>query len=298
MDLRGSFTALITPFCGETIDEEGFVYNIKRQLDGGSRGVVVMGSTGESATLFDEEKKRLVQLAVQEAKGKMMVIAGTGCNSTSRTILQTLQAEKLGADAALVVTPYYNRPTQEGIYRHFKAISEACSLPLIVYNVASRTGTNIETSTLLRIADLPTVVGVKEASGNMLQVMEVVQSVKSRHPDFQVLSGDDILTLPMISVGACGAISILGNLLPAEMSALVKAALSCDFTAAKEIHFCLHPLFKLETVEVNPIPIKEMMRLMNFPSGLCRLPLCELLEENRERVKKQLIQMKLIRPLE
>lgn len=291
MCLKGTFTALITPFVNDQIDEKGLVSNIHHQLAGGVTGIVFLGTTGESATLTDEEQRKIIEIGVHETKGKATVIVGTGSNSTRIAIEKTKRAKEMGAEMALIVTPYYNKPTQEGIYRHFEAISSQVDLPILVYNIQGRTGVNIETSTLLRIAGLPNVIGVKEASGNIGQAGDVLLTVRKKYPSFTVLSGDDGLTLPMMALGANGVISVVSNLVPDRVSSLVNAALNGDFLTARKIHEELSSLFKLAFIEVNPTPIKYAMNLCGLAAGHCRLPLCEMKRENQEILAIKLREM-------
>lgn len=294
MSLKGVFTAMITPFRGDALDEEGLVENIRMQLEANVDGLVFLGTTGEDVVLTDAERKRVIEIGVAEAKGKALILVGTGSNSTRRTIEKTKQAKELGADIALVVTPYYNKPTQEGIFRHFEAVAKGTDIPILAYNIAGRTGVNIETATLLRIAELPNLVGVKEASGNIVQIADVIHLVRGRCPDFAVLSGDDALTLPLIALGGGGIVSVASNLFPRPMADLTHAALGGHFAEAREIHERLMPWFRFEFIETNPIPIKEAMRLCGFPSGGCRLPLCSLTEKNQERLAELLREMRCI----
>jgi 4-hydroxy-tetrahydrodipicolinate synthase len=291
MCLKGTFTALITPFVNDQVDEKALVNNIHHQLAGGITGIVFLGTTGESATLTDEEQKKIIEVGVRETKGKATVIVGTGSNSTRIAIEKTKRAKDLGAEMALIVTPYYNKPTQEGIFRHFEAISSQVDLPILVYNIQGRTGVNIETSTLLRIAGLPNVIGVKEASGNIGQAGDVLLTVRKKYPSFTVLSGDDGLTLPMMSLGAHGVISVVSNLVPNQVVSLVNAALNGDFHTARKVHEELSPLFKLAFIEVNPTPIKYAMNLCGMTAGHCRLPLCEMKRENQEILAAKLHEM-------
>jgi 4-hydroxy-tetrahydrodipicolinate synthase len=291
MNLKGAFTAMVTPFIEGQLDEKGLVANIRRQREAKIAGIVLMGSTGEDATLTEEEQRRVIEIGVSETKGKALAIVGTGSNSTRKTIEKTRIAKELGADLAMVVTPYYNKPTQEGIYRHFEAIAREVDIPLIVYNIQGRTGVNIETSTLLRIAGLKNVAGVKEASGSVSQAGEVVMSVRGRYPDFSVLCGDDALTLPMMAVGAQGIISVVSNLVPERVVALAEAALEARFADALAIHQELMPLFKGVFIEVNPMPIKQAMEFCGLAAGKCRLPLCDMQEETREKLKRILADM-------
>ncbi len=296
MDLKGTFTAMITPFQGEELDEAGLVQNIRAQLDANVTGLVFLGTTGEDATLSDEERERVIAIGVREAKGKALVLVGTGTNATRQTIEKTIKAKKLGADIALIVTPYYNKPTQEGIFRHFEAICYEAQLPVLAYNIAGRSGVNIETATLERIAALPNVYGVKEASGNIAQIADVIHTVRGRYPNFSVLSGDDGATLPLIALGGGGVISVASNLFPTEMVSLVTAALAGDFERARMIHDALMPWFQFEFIETNPIPIKEAMSLCSLPSGKCRLPLSGLMKKNRQRLLELFSTIKLRTP--
>lgn len=285
MHLQGTFTAMITPFRGDELDEEGLAQNIQNQIAAGVQGIILLGTTGEASTLTEEEQARVVQIGVREAKGKIQIGIGTGSNATKIAVAKTKKAKEMGADFALVVSPYYNKPSQEGIFLHYEALSRI-GLPLVVYNIQGRTAVNIETSTLLRIAELPNVIGVKESSGNLGQVGDVISTVGKKHPSFSVLSGDDVTTLPMMALGAVGVVSVVSNLVPEKMVALVEAALQCRFIEARKIHEELLPLFKAAFLEVNPVPIKEAMNLCQMAAGGCRLPLCELRPENREKLKE------------
>lgn len=286
MFLKGLYTALITPFDSQgQLNEEGLRQNLRFQIKQGVDGVVVLGTTGESPTLTTEERKKIIQIGLEEVKGKVHFLVGTGSYSTQDTIEKTLQAQEAGADAALIVTPYYNRPTQEGLYQHFRAITEAVSIPICVYNIQGRTGQNIQTDTLKRIASLPHIIAVKEASGNISQITEVIETVSRPHPRFSVLSGDDALTLPLIALGGHGIISVVSNLVPAPMKALVKACLTGDFKEAQSMHYQLLPLFKVAFLETNPMPIKAAMHMCGMDAGPCRLPLCDLLPENASKLQ-------------
>ena len=291
MDLRGVYTAMVTPFRNDHVDEQGLVRNIRAQLASGVAGLVFLGTTGESSTLTDDEQKKIIEIGVQETKGKALVMVGTGSYSTRQTIEKTKRAKEMGAEAALIVTPYYNKPTQEGIFRHFEAISSSVDLPILVYNIQGRTGVNIETPTLLRMASLPNVIGVKEASGNIVQIGDVLLTVRKKFPSFVVLSGDDGLTLPIMVLGATGVISVVSNLVPGKVVSLVDTALKGQFYEARRIHEELSPLFKLAFIEVNPTPIKYAMDLCGMAAGPCRLPLCEMKRENQEILASKLREM-------
>ncbi|PIN85622.1 MAG: 4-hydroxy-tetrahydrodipicolinate synthase [Candidatus Diapherotrites archaeon CG11_big_fil_rev_8_21_14_0_20_37_9] len=294
MEIAGTYTALITPFKGGEVDYDGLKKNIQFQLDNGISGILPLGTTGETPTLTSEEKDKVIQVAVEVAKGKVPIMVGTGNYSTKNTIENTLRAKELGADIALIVTPYYNKPTQEGIYLHFKAVNDAVDIPIMVYNIQGRTGKNIETSTLNKIASLKNVIGVKEASGNVGQMTDVLELVCGGHPDFNVMSGDDGLTLPLMALGGKGVVSVVSNLVPAQVVAMVDAAQKGDFEKARKLHFKLLPIFKGAFIETNPMPIKEAMNLCGMPAGGCRLPLCEMETQNREKLKQVLKEMKLI----
>lgn len=279
----GVYTALITPFDEkDRLDEEGLIQNIQYQIEANVDGIVPLGTTGEAPTLTHSEKIKVIQLAVQEAKEIIPVIVGTGSYSTQETIKNTQEAKDLGADAVLIVTPYYNKPTQEGLFLHFKAVSDAVEIPIIVYNIQGRTGQNIQTETLQRISELQNVVGVKEASGQVSQMSDVIEMIARNNPHFSVLSGDDGLTLPLMALGGHGVISVISNLLPKEVKALVTAMQNNELETAKEIHFQLMPFIKAAFIETNPIPIKALMNLLSMPAGICRLPLSNLQPKNHE----------------
>jgi 4-hydroxy-tetrahydrodipicolinate synthase len=286
MELKGLFTAIITPFDDQDrLNEKGLRQNLRFQLQHGVDGIVVLGTTGETPTLTTQEKERVIQIAFEEIKGRSKLIVGTGSYSTLQTIEQTQRAEQLGADSALIVTPYYNKPTQEGLYRHFKAICKETSLPICLYNIQGRTGQNIQTDTLKRLADLPNVIGVKEASGNVIQMNEVLESISNSYSRFKVVSGDDILTLPLLALGGHGVISVVSNLVPKPIKRLVEAGLKGDFHLARHLHYQLLPLFRAAFIETNPIPIKTAMNLSGMAAGHCRLPLCDLLPDHFQKLK-------------
>jgi len=265
------YTALITPFDKEgKLDEEGFQRNLTHQnvVD----GLVVLGTTGEVPTLTTEEKKRLIILA---RPGSHHLMVGCGVYSTSQTLENLKRAADLGADSALVVTPYYNKPTQEGLFRHFKTLAQSSPLPIIVYNIQGRTSINLKTETLKRLAELPQIVGVKEASGNISQISEVI-ALKKLYPDFRVYAGDDTLTLPLMALGGDGVISVTSNLVPKLMKELVDACKTGHYAVARQLHHRLAPLFQASGFETNPIPIKAAMDMAGFAAGAPRLPLTPL----------------------
>lgn len=290
--LKGLYTALITPFKNdESLDEKGLRELLKFQIKNRVDGVVLLGTTGEAPTLSENEKERVIQIGVEELKGRTQILIGTGSYSTKQTISQTQKAKELGADGALVITPYYNKPTQEGLYLHFKALTEAVDFPICVYNCAGRTGQNLQTETLKRIASLPNIAGVKEASGQVSQISEVIEKILPGNPDFCVLSGDDALALPLMGLGGHGLISVASNLYPAEVKDMVDACLQGDWKRAKEYHFKLSPFFKAAFLETNPIPIKAAMQMSGKPAGPCRLPLCAMETGNRAKLEEVVRQL-------
>ncbi len=283
--IEGVWTALITPFTAKNqLDEEGLRQNLHLQKEGGVDGVVALGTTGEAPTLSREEKKRVIAIC-KEFELPLMV--GTGTYSTEETIHATKDCD---ADAALIITPYYNKPTQKGIYQHFEAICEAVDIPIVVYNHRGRTGQNIETETLQDIAKLPNIVGVKEVSGSIQQAGEIVSKISMHHPNFTVLSGDDPLTLPMMALGGHGVISVAANIVPAKIVALVKAMQQDDLRQARLLHIELQPLFHALFVETNPIPIKAIMKHAGLPAGDCRLPLSPLESEHLPTIQALALQ--------
>ncbi|WP_213105920.1 4-hydroxy-tetrahydrodipicolinate synthase [Candidatus Protochlamydia amoebophila] len=285
MYLKGLYTALITPFTPTgQLDEEGLKKLIQIQLHHQVDGVVVLGTTGESPTLTQIEKRRIIEIALEEIQGRIKVIVGTGSYSTQQAIEQTRQAKQMGADAALIVTPYYNKPTQEGIFKHFEAINQAVSFPICLYNIQGRTGQNIQTHTLKRISTLSSIIGVKETSGDINQIMDVIEAFHQSHPNFAILSGDDALTLPIIALGGHGIISVVSNLVPAAMKSLVNAALNGNFKKARIIHNQLYSFIKAVFIETNPIPIKAALSLSKLPAGSCRLPLCDLSQNYSQKL--------------
>ncbi|MFZ8849659.1 MAG: 4-hydroxy-tetrahydrodipicolinate synthase [Thermoproteota archaeon] len=287
MNFVGVITALITPFKEDySLDLEALRENVRFQIENGVHGLVPLGTTGEYPTIREEERKLIIKTVVDEVNSKIPVIVGTGTYSTEEAVRLSKEAQDLGVDGLLVVAPYYNKPTQEGLYLHFKAISEAVDLPIIVYNIPGRTGVNVEVQTLVRLSQFNNIVAVKEASGNLAQVMDIIEALGDR---ITVLSGDDNLTLPIMALGGKGVISVISNLLPKPMVEFVEAALKGDFKKAKELHYHLLPLFKAAFIETNPIPIKTMMNLVGMKAGPCRLPLCNMQPHNLEKVKKILL---------
>ena len=279
----GTGTALVTPFRRDgSLDEPALRALIKRQIDAGVDFLVPCGTTGESPTLTHEEHLRVVEIAVERAKGKVAVLAGAGGYNTSEVIALARELAELGADGILSVTPYYNKPTQEGLFQHYRAIAEAVALPIILYSVQGRTGVNIEPATVKRLAQIDNVVGIKEASGNVSQMAAILNAVPD---DFLVLSGDDAITLPLIALGGSGVISVVSNEIPSEMSQLTRFALQGDFPGAREIHRRYHPLMEINFVESNPIPVKAAMAEMGLLDAVWRLPLVPPKAENQARIR-------------
>lgn len=292
--IQGTHTALITPFFEDgSLNEEALRQNIRFQINASVDGIVILGTTGETPTLTSAEKTRIIEIALDENKKQLLVTIGTGSYSTKETIEDTKLAHSYGADCALIVTPYYNKPTQEGLFQHFKAVADAVDIPILVYNIAGRTGQNLQTETLKRLSAIPNIIGVKEASGNILQMMDVYTEIVSKRPDFCLLSGDDALTLPLMAIGGCGIISVLGNLVPESIKALTNFLQEGNFKAAKDLHYELLPLVKAIFIETNPIPIKAAMNFVGMQAGPCRLPLCDLLESNKKHLKEVLNQIRL-----
>ena len=280
---QGSFVAMVTPFRNGKVDEAKVRELVEFHTSHGTDGLVPCGTTGESPALSHDEHRRVVELVVEAAQGRIPVIAGTGSNSTAEAIDLTRHAERAGAAGALVVNPYYNKPTQEGLYRHFRAVAESVAIPILVYNIQSRTAVNVETATLERLVrDARNVVGVKEASGSLDQMSQVVAACG---PDFSVLSGDDNLTLPLLAIGGHGVISVIANIVPRETAEMVHAALDGDWKRARELHYKLFPLARAAFLETNPIPIKEAMAMASMIEPEFRLPMCRMGDANRERLR-------------
>jgi 4-hydroxy-tetrahydrodipicolinate synthase len=278
----GCGTAMVTPFRGdETLDEETLRKLIARQMEAGIDFLVPCGTTGESPTLTHEEHVRVVEITVEMAKGRVPVLAGAGGYNTAEVIAMARELAALGVDGILSVTPYYNKPTQEGLYQHYRAIAEAVHLPIILYSVQGRTGINIEPATVVRLAAIRNIVGIKEASGSIAQMAAILNAVPE---DFVALSGDDAITLPLVALGGRGVISVVSNEIPAEMSEMVRLALRGNIWGAREIHRRFHPLMEVNFVESNPGPVKTAMAEMGLLEPVWRLPLVAPKRENRERI--------------
>jgi 4-hydroxy-tetrahydrodipicolinate synthase len=288
----GTGTALVTPFRQDgSLDEPTLRALVKRQIDAGIDFLVPCGTTGESPTLTHEEHLRVVEIAVELAKGRVPVLAGAGGYNTAEVIALARELAEIGADGILSVTPYYNKPTQEGLYQHYKAIAAGTSLPIVVYSVQGRTGVNVEPATVRRLAAIENIVGIKEASGNISQMAAILNAVPG---DFNVLSGDDAITLPLIALGGRGVISVVSNEIPADMARLTRLALDGDFAAAREIHRRVHPLMEVNFVESNPIPVKAAMAQMGLLEPVWRLPLVAPKAESEARIRAVLESLDLV----
>jgi 4-hydroxy-tetrahydrodipicolinate synthase len=287
MRFAGSYVALATPFTKKGgLDEPALRRLVRSHLRSGTAGLVPCGSTGEAATLTCDEYRRVVSLVLEESRGLLPVIAGIGTNATARAVEMAREAESLGADALLVLAPYYNKPTQEGLYQHFRAVARGTRLPVVVYNIPGRAAVNISPKTVLRLAaDCPNVAAVKEASGSLDQASEIAAGAPK---GFAVLSGDDSLTVPMMAVGAAGVISVVANVAPRQTAALCAAALAGDFAKARSLHLKLFPLVKALFVETNPIPVKAALEMLGLCGGRPRLPLTALTAANRPLLRREL----------
>jgi 4-hydroxy-tetrahydrodipicolinate synthase len=287
----GCGTALVTPFTREgAVDEAGVSRLAKRQIDAGVHFLVPCGTTGESPTLTEDERVRVVELVVEEASGRVPVLAGAGGYDTKEVIHSARRMKQAGASGILSVTPYYNKPTPEGLFQHYSAIAGDVGLPIIVYNVPGRTGCNVDVGTLVRLSGVPGVVGVKEASGNITQMCEICKAVP---PEFIVLSGDDALTLPLMAVGGRGIISVASNEVPGDMAGMVEEAEKNDFDRARRIHARLMPLLMVNFIESNPIPVKSAMAAMGLLEEVYRLPMVPPREASRARIRQVLADLKL-----
>jgi 4-hydroxy-tetrahydrodipicolinate synthase len=280
---QGSFVAMVTPFRNGKVDEAKLRELVELHVANGTDGLIPCGTTGESPSLHHDEHRRVVEIVVEAARGRIRVVAGTGSNSTAEAIDLTKHAERAGAAGALVVNPYYNKPTQEGLYRHFRAVAESVAIPILVYNIQSRTAVNVETDTMARLArDVRNIVGVKEASGSLDQMSQVIAACG---PDFSVLSGDDNITLPLLAIGGSGVVSVIANIVPRETADLVHAALDGDWKRARDLHYRLFPLARAAFLETNPIPIKEAMAMAGMIEPEFRLPMCRMSDANREKLR-------------
>jgi 4-hydroxy-tetrahydrodipicolinate synthase len=292
MSFTGTYTALVTPFKNGAFDREAFRALIEMQISGGVEGIVPVGTTGESPTLTHEEHTEVIKTAIEAARRRCTVIAGTGSNSTAEAISLTREAERLGADAALLVAPYYNKPSQEGLYRHYRAIAGAVHIPIVLYSIPGRCGIEIGVETVARLAsDCANIVCIKEAGGSVERVSQLRQAVSD---SFEILSGDDSLTLPFLSAGGVGVISVASNLVPREISAFVRAWRDGRVQEAVEAHRHFYRLFKDLFIEPNPVPIKYALSLKGTMSAEVRLPLCEMTDSNKEKLRSTLTALKIL----
>lgn len=289
---KGAIVAIVTPFKNGRVDEEKLRELIEFQIENGTDGIVPCGTTGESPTLSHEEHDRVIEITVDAVKKRVPVIAGTGSNSTAEALRLTEHAREVGADGALMVCPYYNRPTQEGLYQHYKTVAEKVKIPIIVYNIPGRTGVNLLPETMARLAKVPGIVGTKEASGSLKQMHEVIQLCG---PDFAVLSGDDFFTYPLLCLGGHGIISVVSNIVPGDMAALVDAFAAGDLQKAKNLHYRMAPLVDSLFIETNPTPVKAALAMMGKIEYEVRLPLTKMSEANYEKLRKIMINYGLLR---
>jgi 4-hydroxy-tetrahydrodipicolinate synthase len=287
----GSIVAIVTPFKNEKVDEKAFADLIEWHIAEGTNAIVPCGTTGESATLDYEEHHRVIELAIEVANKRVPVIAGTGANSTDETIMMTRKAQKAGADGALLVSPYYNKPTQEGIYRHYRKVAQIVDLPLVLYNVPGRTSSNVLPETVARLAEIDTIVAIKEATGSMKQVSDVIRLCGDK---ITVLSGDDSTTFPLMMLGGKGVISVVANVMPKKMSEMCAAVERGLIDDARKIHYELEVLSSAMFIETNPIPVKTAVALMGKIHEEFRLPLCEMAPANRDKLKEVMKSYKLI----
>ncbi|MDR3567635.1 MAG: 4-hydroxy-tetrahydrodipicolinate synthase [Syntrophobacteraceae bacterium] len=282
----GAIVAIVTPFKAGEVDEAGLKSLIEFQVANGTNGIVPCGTTGESPTLSHKEHERVVEIAVEQTAGRIPVIAGTGSNSTEEAVALTRHAKKAGADGALLITPYYNKPTQEGIYRHFERVATSVDIPIIVYNIPGRTATNIEPETMERLSKIDNIVGVKESAGSMKQITDIISLCGE---DFTVVSGEDYLTFPLLCVGGHGVISVVSNIAPRQMADLCNLFFEGRFEESRKLYYKLLPLLHILFIETNPAPVKAALAMMKrIDSDEVRLPLVTMSENNRERLRKVL----------
>jgi len=291
--LKGCCTALITPFDKKgKVDFNVFKRQIDRQIESGVSGILACGTTGESPALSESEFSDVVKSAVKLAHGKVYVVAGTGTNNTEKTIERTIFAEKIGADFALVITPYYNKPNQQGLYAHFKKVAQNTKINIIIYNVPSRTGVNISSDTVAELSKIKNIVGIKEASGSLDHATEIIRKAEK---GFTVMSGEDSITLPLLSIGARGVISTISNVVPKEMQSVFELFFADEHEEARRMHHSLYPIAKTLFIETNPVPVKYAMMKIKMDSGILRLPLAELSDVNKKKVDEVLSNMNLIK---
>ena len=289
---KGAIVAIVTPFKDGKVDEVALRELIEFQIANGTDGIVPCGTTGESATLTHEEHDRVIEITIDAVKKRVPVIAGTGSNSTAEALRLTKHAYEAGADGALIVCPYYNRPTQEGLYQHFKMIAENVPIPILPYNIPSRTGVNLLPEMVAKLAKIKNIVGIKEASGSIKQMSDIIDLCGD---DFAVLSGDDIFTLPLLAMGGAGIISVISNVVPSDMAGLVDAFAKKDLVKAKALHHKMSPLIEALFIEVNPTPVKAALSLMGKIQYEYRLPLCKMSDANLEKLRKVMVNYGLIK---
>ena len=289
--IKGVLTALVTPFTPEgDLDESGWIANLHRQVEARVQGVVVLGTTGESPTVSSSERRRLIQLARETLPSSCTLWVGAGSASTQVSIALAQEAEDLGAEGLLVVVPYYNRPNQTGLLAHFQKVASATHLPLYLYNVPKRTGTFLEPETILELAQIPSIQGLKDASGALSDIQMIIEKIRIDRPDFSLLCGDDLWTLPFLVLGGDGVVSVMSNLFPKEMVRLVETCLEGQWNQGRELHYQLLPLFRALGVDTNPIPIKAAMKIFDIAAGPCRLPLTSLAPQHIQTLQHKLNQ--------
>lgn len=286
---KGSYVALVTPFNDGKVDEKAFIKLIEWQIKSGTDGIVPCGCTGEAATLSHEEQKRLMKITVETVNGRVPVVAGTGSNCTDEAIELTVYAKKAGCDGALIITPYYNKPTAEGQYRHYAAIAKKADIPIMLYNVPSRTGISLAPATVARLSKIDNIVAIKEAAGSVQQVVDIISL-----SDITVLSGDDSMTLPFMAVGAKGIVSVAANVVPREVHNLVETFMDGKLSESRKIHYHLTSIFRNLFIETNPLPVKTAMAMMGLVREEWRMPLCEMTKENKAILREVLKKYKLI----
>jgi 4-hydroxy-tetrahydrodipicolinate synthase len=288
---NGALSAIVTPFRDGEIDERALRDHIEWQIQSGIDGIVPCGSTGESATLTHAEHDRVIRITIDQTRRRVPVVAGTGSNSTAEAIRLTAAAREMGADGALMLSPYYNKPTQEGIFRHYKMIAAAVDLPILVYNIPGRTGSNIAPETFARLCEIRNIVGIKEASGSMDQISDIRRLCGER---LTILSGDDALVVPIMALGGKGVIATISNVMPKEMHDLAAAGLAGDFARAREIHYKMLPLMRALFIETNPIPVKQALSFMGRCANELRMPLCQMSAPAADRLKSAMKELQLI----
>ena len=297
MKLEGTIVAMVTPFTQDDgVDETGMRENINYLIDRGVEGVLAAGTTGESATITHDEQRKMMDIMVEEVDGRVKAIAGAGSNSSKEALGLVKYAENAGADAALVITPYYNKPQPHGLYEHYKMLSESTDIPIVVYNVPSRTGTDIDVDTIGKVSQLNNIIAIKEANPDLDKVSQTIKKLEElgNRDDFRVISGNDNLTLPMIALGAKGVISVVANVDPARMSEMVRNALHGNYEKAMDLHYEIYNLMKVLFIETNPVPAKASLNLMGRPAGHVRMPLGSLKDENKAQLSKVLQDLNLI----